>query len=558
MPIKELIKYIKLSRGQSVSMRKRLFLYMMLLIVMAVAILVTGLVFSGVISMDDERIHDAMSIRLNIEEQDIKNEVDAITVQGISLAENLGRESEHLFTEDGVSKKDLNNNLEELYKLQNSFYGYMNTAVQVSEASGVYAVIDATANTKVKGAAKSRSGVYLRVSNIDLSEKANKELNLYRGIADIGREKGLRMNNQWQLEFDMDRYDFSIPEEKIKNVATNYKYTKKNRLVNMWEEVILLSVPFAGTDGTVYGLCGLELSEALFTLWHPAFKSDYGPFVTVLAPYDGKKLRLEEGLVGGTKDTFLTDKEDFEVSESGKFTKLSSSYGDYIGIMKETDIFGDYVSEEHASDTDVTGWMLCVLTPENNYNSYMRRLRMKWMVILLVVIVVCFVLSIILSRRYVNPVISGMEALMGDGEGGKTGYSEIDQLIEFMKSQNEDEKIIEEKLPENVAILFDRFAENIKKLSPAEWIVMDLYIKGHEIAEVPDLAFISMATVRKHNRNIYEKLEVASRDELMLYIDLFRRADRLDELRNPEEIKEEKGSDIENTDETSSDDSQSE
>ena len=55
MPIKELIKYIKLSRGQSVSMRKRLFLYMMLLIVMAVAILVTGLVFSGVISMDDER-----------------------------------------------------------------------------------------------------------------------------------------------------------------------------------------------------------------------------------------------------------------------------------------------------------------------------------------------------------------------------------------------------------------------------------------------------------------------------------------------------------------------
>ncbi len=558
MPIKELIKYIKLSRGQSVSMRKRLFLYMMLLIVMAVAILVTGLVFSGVISMDDERIHDAMSIRLNIEEQAIKNEVDAITVQGISLAENLGRESEHLFTEDGVSKKDLNNNLEELYKLQNSFYGYMNTAVQVSEASGVYAVIDATANTKVKGAAKSRSGVYLRVSNIDLSEKANKELNLYRGIADIGREKGLRMNNQWQLEFDMDRYDFSIPEEKIKNVATNYKYTKKNRLVNMWEEVILLSVPFAGTDGTVYGLCGLELSEALFTLWHPAFKSDYGPFVTVLAPYDGKKLRLEEGLVGGTKDTFLTDKEDFEVSESGKFTKLSSSYGDYIGIMKETDIFGDYVSEEHASDTDVTGWMLCVLTPENNYNSYMRRLRMKWMVILLVVIVVCFVLSIILSRRYVNPVISGMEALMGDGEGGKTGYSEIDQLIEFMKSQNEDEKIIEEKLPENVAILFDRFAENIKKLSPAEWIVMDLYIKGHEIAEVPDLAFISMATVRKHNRNIYEKLEVASRDELMLYIDLFRRADRLDELRNPEEIKEEKGSDIENTDETSSDDSQSE
>jgi hypothetical protein len=36
--------------------------------------------------------------------------------------------------------------------------------------------------------------------------------------------------------------------------------------------------------------------------------------------------------------------------------------------------------------------------------------------------------------------------------------------------------------------------------------------------------------VKKHNRSIYQKLEVASRDELMLYIELFRCCDRLGEL----------------------------
>jgi hypothetical protein len=36
--------------------------------------------------------------------------------------------------------------------------------------------------------------------------------------------------------------------------------------------------------------------------------------------------------------------------------------------------------------------------------------------------------------------------------------------------------------------------------------------------------------VKKHNRSIYQKLEIASRDELMLYIELFRCCDRLDEL----------------------------
>ena len=541
MLIKKLIKYIRLDEGQSVSMRKRLILYMMLLFVIVLSILVFALILSGVITMDDERIYEGMSMRLDTEDQTIRDEVDLLTVQGISLAQNIGRETEHILADENVSPDNISNNLKLLSELQDSYYGYMNTAVQVSDASGVYVILNATANTELENSDKSRSGVYLRVSNIDLKEKANKELNLYRGIAEVGREKGLRMNNQWQLEFDMSRSQLSIPTGRVNDISSNYRYTGKSKLVNMWEEVVLLSVPFVGTDGTVYGVCGLELSEALFTLWHPAFKSDYGPFVTVIAPYDGKKLKLDEGLLGGAKDTFLTDKESFEVSEAGKFIKLSGAYGDYVGIMKETDVFGKYspvkdgngesdADASEKSDVESTKWMLCILTPQDYYTDYMRSIRVRWLIILFAVIIISLVLSIVLSRRFIRPVLSGMEALMDDSKSGKTGYSEIDELIEFMKSRSEDEKIIEEKLPENVAILFDRFVENTKKLSPAEWIVMKLYIEGCEIADIPDKAFISMATVRKHNRSIYEKLEVSSRDELMLDIDLFRRSDRIDEL----------------------------
>ena len=525
MKLKELINLIKNSSKQSVSMRKRLLLYMMLLFIIAVAILMTELVFLGVISIDNERIVESMNMRLDTEEDQIQEEIDAITVQGISMAEGLGRETEHILTDNNIEKEDLNNNLDALYELQNASFGYMDTAVQVSSASGVYVIFDATANTKVENANDSRSGVYLRVSNIDLKEKANKELNLYRGIAEIGREKGLRMNNQWQLEFDMNRVDINIPEEKIKDISTQYVYSEKKKLVNMWEEVVLLSVPFTSTDGTVYGICGLELSEALFSLWHPAFNSDYGPFVTVLAPCDGKTLYLEKGLLGGTKNTFLTDNENFNITHDGNVTKFESSYGKYVGIIRDTDII---------SGKDDMKYVIAILTPEASYDKLLRSIQLRWIITLLVVIIVCFILSIILSRRYVKPVLSGMEAIMskeGDTEKpGKTGYSEIDELIEFMKSRSEDEKIVEEKLPDNIAVLFDKFIENSKKLSPAEWVVMDLYIEGHDISEIPDLAFISMATVRKHNRNIYEKMEVASRDELMLYLDLFRRIDRLDEL----------------------------
>ena len=94
------------------------------------------------------------------------------------------------------------------------------------------------------------------------------------------------------------------------------------------------------------------------------------------------------------------------------------------------------------------------------------------------------------------------------------------------------------QLPPNMEDMFRKFTEKIKTLSSAERRILNYYIHGHEIAEIPELAFVSIHTVKKHNRSIYQKLEIASRDELMLYIELFRCCNRLDELlsEDPAEI----------------------
>ena len=89
-------------------------------------------------------------------------------------------------------------------------------------------------------------------------------------------------------------------------------------------------------------------------------------------------------------------------------------------------------------------------------------------------------------------------------------------------------------LPPGMEDLFQTFAEKVKTLSSAERRILNYYIEGHDTVDIPDLAFISIHTVKKHNRNIYEKLGVASRDELMLYIELFRCCDRLEELTGAE------------------------
>lgn len=95
------------------------------------------------------------------------------------------------------------------------------------------------------------------------------------------------------------------------------------------------------------------------------------------------------------------------------------------------------------------------------------------------------------------------------------------------------------ELPPNMEEMFRSFAEKVKTLSSAERRILNYYINGHEIAEIPELAFVSIHTVKKHNRSIYQKLDIASRDELMLYIELFRCCNRLDALIGSEPAKKE-------------------
>ena len=106
----------------------------------------------------------------------------------------------------------------------------------------------------------------------------------------------------------------------------------------------------------------------------------------------------------------------------------------------------------------------------------------------------------------------------------------MDELARFLNERAKNQRLEQGQLPSNIAELFDQFVERRKLLTEAEQNIFRYYIEGHEIAEIPELAFISMSTVRKHNRSIYEKLGVASRDELMLYIDLLRRCGRLQEI----------------------------
>ena len=85
-------------------------------------------------------------------------------------------------------------------------------------------------------------------------------------------------------------------------------------------------------------------------------------------------------------------------------------------------------------------------------------------------------------------------------------------------------------LPPDIELLFSSFSARVTTLTPSERMILQYIIDGYSLEEAADSLFISVNTARKHNTNLKRKLELSSREELSLYIDLFRRAGRLDEI----------------------------
>ena len=109
------------------------------------------------------------------------------------------------------------------------------------------------------------------------------------------------------------------------------------------------------------------------------------------------------------------------------------------------------------------------------------------------------------------------------------GPMSLQTLEQFRANQTGEQPEIP-MLSADIEEMLDVFSGRVATLSAAELRIFRYYAEGHEIADIPELAFISINTVKKHNRNIYQKLEVSSRDEMMLYFEFFRRCGRLDQL----------------------------
>ena len=511
------------AKKQSVGMQRKLMLYWVSMILVVFTAVVLLLSVAGAFSQNDEQLHEVMELHLQNTQDNLAGHLDRLTAQSLNLSKELSREIEGMLVQEGISLQEVNNDPEQLLELQQVMYPLVNATLQTANCNGAYVILDATANTTLPVSDHSRSGLHLRYSNLSASSPVTPTVVYFRGIPDIARQKELELHNRWNLEFDTDQIPGcrELMDTPLDRPAESYFWSRRIDLKDTWESAMLLCVPIVGSDGTVYGICGVEISALYFQLSYPAVDGQFGSAVTVLAPIQDSRLLLSDGLVGSVNGTYLDGQETLVIHQGRYYNEYDASSERYIGLHRTIPI--------SKGETENTAWAVAIMIPQDSYAAYTAEVQRTWVIAALGLLMVLLAISFFLARRFVRPITDSLKRFQQEGlpeQGLSSGISEVDELAEFLNARARNQRLEQP----NIAELFDQFVERKDLLTEAERNILRYYIDGHEIADIPDLAFISMSTVRKHNRSIYEKLGVASRDELMLYIDLLRRCGRLQEL----------------------------
>jgi DNA-binding CsgD family transcriptional regulator len=138
--------------------------------------------------------------------------------------------------------------------------------------------------------------------------------------------------------------------------------------------------------------------------------------------------------------------------------------------------------------------------------------------------------SLFISQRFLRPISKGLEIIKSDdlSRAPLTKVPEIDDLISYLATHNQE--LYESAREKNFSIsILDEFVNNTDKLSPSERSVYNLYAQGYTAKEIADSLFLSINTIKTHTKHIYTKLNINSREELLLYVNL------LEEISNYQE-----------------------
>lgn len=520
---------VRRSSQDGLSMRLRLFAFLILFL-NAIMLGVLLILFSFGVFQGDLSEHKAiLSGELNHIAQDSYQFFGAVSVQSVDLAKSLSVSIENNLQERGGSAARLQENPQLLEHLLEEEMGRLTGALERSRGSGVFLLLDATVNPDLEGAEDSRACIYLKNMEPNIVSGMEANMRYEFGPMSLARKNNISILPQWQMEMNIGEMPcftkvMETAKEQERPISRLYRWSGAVILPGGSERVMLCAVPLIASDGTVLGVCGFEISEMLFKLSYAPGREKYDGLLCLLSPVENGILKLSDALFAGTfpAGPAAPERTQMEISTD------ADTFNSYRQPRKESYAGMQQAVSLYPTDSAFRGeqWAVILLMPQHELEELISAKNHGLILGLLAFMLASIGIAALISRRYIHPVVTALEQLKNPNPSSKTRIPEIDDLIEFLAAQDEassSEK--KEASPQEQPAFYSEFAKNIRTLSAAEKSVFDLYVQGYTAKEIAEILCLSINTIKTHNRRIYMKLNVTSRKELMVYIQMMEAVD---------------------------------
>jgi len=533
------------------SLRRRLFVYMLILTVILLSILAAVLMLFGRSGSAASEFEKSLDVQMAVFEKDVSVHFDSLAASAISMSEDLSVMLDGEIKESGLPFSSLTDDKERIEEIHELMMEPVRQKLLQAHCSGAFVMLDATVNSSVSPDGSSKTGIYLQVNGYN---RADKDIVLYRGNSSVAGERGILPHRKWRLEFTKELvpgFDFH-KENATLQLENAFRLTPLVKLPGTSDRAVYLTIPVVGENGEFYGVCGYEISESYFGTYH-AQPSKLAHLSCLLTEAQADGISAQNGLVCGTGEGyFRIFGESLEISRSMGALTVYSDNVKHIGITKAIKL----------TPTD-EGHALTVMIPKSDYDRAVSKHILRTAAVFVLILFFTVSFCWLFSRRFLAPVQKALERIKSDKRSEEaTNITEIDDLFIYLDSRDKEndkrlsaleeksraaeaEKVrlegeykkaqgeLEAVQNEIKRLAYSRkneidpedysfFVAGIKTLTDTERRIFDLYLSGKSAAEILKITGVKESTLKFHNHNILGKLGVSSRKQMLRFAEVMR------------------------------------
>lgn len=423
------------------------------------------------------------------------------------------------------------------------------------------------------------NSLYLKYANLYSENTLNNEICMFRGYYSVARAHNINLYSTWQLECSSGYFpEITALLQQVKpELNKSFIMTQVTPLEDSWEKVRLFLFPLLDNQGKVIGVCGYELSNLYYQLRSAPVSYQDTPMINGLLDKDDNDTYMgqlvDESILGEWPLVAQKHGKYIRFSSSstnyiGKLVPVEIANGThYLAIMLPENVYNEMLASARTKAVAIFGLILLLflasgyllnkkyvepivgdlqklrnnpnLKPSSNLqelheiytawqnSNYQNKEKLlsleqeKSLAQQEYERAVHNLQSIALKQQELQKQYDDLQAILKEQGRRLTEKMELLQKEkeeaerQYASAQHIMQGYLNKEMPPIDEDSYNMFVNNLSQLTAKERAIFDLYSAGLVPKEVTAKLGITENTLKYHNKNIYGKLGIKSRKELL-------------------------------------------